>query len=231
MQIDIKPQDIKFNGGVERLMPLIYEQVGYSSDTVPEQIHSKIADIIQKGLNAVDLDFLVRTTAIIGWENGKIYGKDLTIESKKWARLLSKMESPKILCCFMSTLGEKVDIISEELSKNNLFNQFVMDAFGSIMVEKAMDKLEAGIVTQFKKNNFEGCRRFSPGYCDWNLRSGQEALCRFLDAGRINVRCFATGTMVPVKSVSAVMVGARHASWKSPCRFCKEINCPYRRET
>ncbi|MBC2716965.1 MAG: hypothetical protein HF978_16805 [Desulfobacteraceae bacterium] len=228
--IHISPEDIKLYDDVETLSSLICEQIGYSPDSVSEQIHSRITDIIQKGLNAVELEFLVRTTAITGWEKANIDGTCVNIESKKWANLLNTMESPEVLCCFIITLGKQIDIINKELRKKNLFDPFVLDAFGSVLVEKAADHLEASIGIQLKKNNYECSRRFSPGYCDWGLKSGQEAICRFLAPGKIRVRCLTTGTMVPAKSVSAVMVGAKCVPWKTPCRFCREIKCPYRRE-
>ena len=127
-------------------------------------------------------------------------------------------------------LDKQIDSINEALREKNLFDPFVMDAFGSVIVEKAADCLELSIRTELENNNYECSRRFSPGYCDWGLKSGQENICRFLDPGKIGVRCLATGKMIPAKSVSAVMVGAKHVPWKTPCRFCREIKCPYRRD-
>jgi hypothetical protein len=237
--IQISPEDIKFHGAPEtwdpqkcdRLYGLVCERIGYSPDSISEQMHSRIAEIIQKGYAAIELDFFIRTTPIAGWEKSKIEAEAVTIDSKKWANLLKKMESPEVLCCFIITLGKQLDIINEALRKKNLFDPYVLDAFGSLMVEKAADQIEASIRMQLKKNNYEGSRRFSPGYCDWGLKSGQETICRFLTPEKIGVRCLAIGSMVPAKSISAVMVGAKQMPWKSPCRFCKEINCPYRRET
>ena len=228
--INISHIDLKLQKAPEELFPQVCEQMGYSSDSVSEEIRSKITDIIEKGLTAIQPDFIIRTTPITGWENERIDSEPVIIESKKWAKLLKKMESPEILCCCIVTLGKQIDIINEELSKKNLFDPFVLDAFGSVMVEKAADCLEAIIGMEFKKNRYECSRRFSPGYCDWELKSGQETICRFLGPEKIGVQCMATGTMIPVKSVSAAMVVARHVPWKVPCRFCNEIKCPYRRE-
>jgi hypothetical protein len=228
--IRINPEDIRFDDDPETLGALICERIGYSMDTVSEQIYARITDIIQKGLNVVELAFLIRTTVITGWEKEKIDGKCLTIDSKKWATLLNTMSSPEVLCCFIVTLGKQIDIINEALREKFFFDPFVMDAFGSIIVEKAADYLELRIRAELENNNYECSRRFSPGYCDWELKAGQETLCGFLDPGEIGVRCLGSGSMIPAKSVSAVMVGAKHVPWKTPCRFCREIKCPYRRE-
>jgi len=228
--IHINPEDIRFDDDPETLCVLICERIGYSLDFVSEQIHARITDIIQKGLNAVELEFLIRTTAINGWEKGKIEAEAVIIESKKWANLLKKMEFPEFLCCFIITLGKQIDRINEALREKNLFDPFVMDAFGSVIVEKAADYLELSIRTELENNNYECSRRFSPGYCDWKLKAGQETLCGFLGPEKIGVRCLDSGSMIPAKSVSAVMVGAKHVPWETPCRFCPEIKCPYRRE-
>ena len=230
LMIHISPEDIKLYDDVETLSSLVCERIGYSPDSVSEQIHSKVMEIIQKGLNAVGLEFLVRTTAIDGRCRGRIDAEAITIDSKKWSALLSKMESPDFLCCFMLTLGKQIDIVYENFTQKDLFDQFVLDAFGAVMVEKAADQMEASIGKQLRKNHYECSRRFSPGYCDWELKSGQETICRFLEPEKIGVRCMSSGTMIPVKSVSAAMVVARHVPWTVPCRFCREIKCPYRRE-
>ena len=236
--IQISFEEIQFQDNPEtwepqkhdRLYGQVCERVGYSPDSVSEQMHFRIAEIIQKGHAAIELDFFIRTTSITGWENAKIEAEAVTIDSRKWANLLKKMESPDVLCCFMITLGKQLDIINEELRKQSLFDPYILDAFGSLMVEKAADQMEASIGMQLKKNKYKGSRRFSPGYCDWGLKSGQETICRFLAPEKIGVRCLAAGSMIPAKSISAVMVGAKQMPWNAPCRFCKEIKCPYRRE-
>ena len=228
--INISHKDFKLQEAPEELFPLVCDQIGYSPETISRQIHSRIIDIIDKGLTVIQPEFIIRTTPITGWGNGRIDAKGAAIDSKKWAKLLKKMKSPEFLCCFIITLGKRIDVIKEGFGGKNLFNQFIMDAFGSVMVEKAADHLESSIGVEFKKNRYECSRRFSPGYCDWGLKPGQETLCRFLAPEKIGVQCMATGTMIPIKSVSAVMVGAEHVPWKVPCRFCNEVKCPYRRE-
>jgi hypothetical protein len=228
--ISINPEDIRLDDDPEILGALICERIGYSLDSVSEQIYARITDVIQKGLNAVELAFLIRTTPITGWEKETIDGQCVTIVSKKWAALLNTMSSPEVLYCFIVTLGKQIDCINAALREKNLFDPFVMDAFGSVIVEKAADHLELSIKAELENNNYECSRRFSPGYCDWGLKYGQETICRFLDPEKIGVRCLGSGTMIPTKTVSAVMVGAKHVPWKTPCRFCREIKCPYRRE-
>ncbi len=228
--INISHKEFTLQEVPEELFLQVCKQIGYSYETISRQIHSKITDIIDKGLAAMQSDFIIRTTPITGWGNGRIDTETVTIDSKKWASLLRKMESPEFICCFIVTLGKRIDVIKEGFGEKNLFDQFVLDALGSVLVEKAADSLESSIGIEFKKNSYECSRRFSPGYCDWELKSGQATLCRFLSPEKIGVQCMASGAMIPIKSVSAVMVGAMRVPWKVPCYFCREIRCPYRRE-
>jgi hypothetical protein len=74
-------------------------------------------------------------------------------------------------------------------------------------------------------------RRFSPGYCDWNI--GQQRMLFWALSGkeigiRLNGRCL----MVPQKSISGIIgMGRRKADIEGydPCRECKKKECPGRR--
>ncbi|MGB9499549.1 MAG: uroporphyrinogen decarboxylase family protein [Dissulfuribacterales bacterium] len=87
--------------------------IGYSPETISRQIHSRIIDIIDKGLTVIQPVFIIRTTPITGWGNGRIDAKGAAIDSKKWAKLLKKMKLPEFLCCFIITLGKRIDVIKE----------------------------------------------------------------------------------------------------------------------
>jgi hypothetical protein len=229
--IDVSPGGIHPLEDIRTLLPLVCDRMGYSQDRITKPLYDRIAALIAQGLTAVSPDFILRTAAVIKWEAGRIEGEEVMIESKKWAGLLNRMESPTFLCCFMVTVGENLDrMIDGRSSENRLFDGFVMDALGAVMVENLADQMEENIKKALAAKGYEGSRRFSPGYCDWGLQSGQKALCRFLCPEKIGVKCLDTGAMIPTKSVSAVVVGAKKIPWNSPCRFCSEIHCPYRRE-
>ena len=38
------------------------------------------------------------------------------------------------------------------------------------------------------------------------------------------------GMMIPQKSISAALIGAREVPLRYPCPFCAKEDCPYRRE-
>jgi len=213
----------------ETLLPLIFNRIGYSPATISKSIHEKIKTLITMGLKTIHIDHVEQTTQITSWGKGSITGKGIQIDSDKWSSLLYHMENPELLHCFVLTLGESLDKLTEEKKKDSLFDAYVLDAFGSLVVEQAADQLEKSIFNRSNFKIYEWSHRFSPGYCDWELASGQTAIFQFLNPEKIEVSSLPSGMIIPEKSISAVMIGAKKATTKSPCLFCKDQHCKYRR--
>jgi len=75
-------------------------------------------------------------------------------------------------------------------------------------------------------------RRFSPGYCDWNVKQ-QEILFRILKDDTAGVSLTDECLMVPRKSVSGIIgIGDTENGVEeyNPCCTCRKTECPGRRE-
>lgn len=214
---------------LEILLPLVLNRIGYSPETISKSIGERINKLIAMGLKTIHVDFVERTTRITGWETGHVTGEEIRIDSYKWSSLLNHMENPELLYCFVLTLGNSLDRMIEEKKKNSLFDAYVLDVLGSLMAEKAADQMEISISNRLNFKNQEWSHRFSPGYCDWKLAAGQMAIFHFLNPETIEVTSMSSGMIIPEKSVSAVMIGAKKVTIKSPCLFCKDQHCQYRR--
>ncbi|KQC06258.1 MAG: hypothetical protein APR62_08115 [Smithella sp. SDB] len=213
----------------ETLLPLILNRIGYSPETISKPIHEKIKELITMGLKTIHIDYVEQTTQITSWGKSSITGKGIRIDSYKWSNLLHYLEVPELLNCFVVTLGKQLDQLIEEKRKDSLFDAYVLDALGSLMAEKAADQMETSISNRLSFENYEWSHRFSPGYCDWNLVTGQAAIFQFLHPETIEVTSMTSGMIIPEKSVSAVIIGAKKITTKSPCLFCKDQHCKYRR--
>lgn len=214
----------------EHLLPLMLNQIGYSQEMISISMHEKIKALITMGLKAIYIDYVERATPIIDWGKDGITGKEIRIESEKWSNLLHHLEIPEVMYCFIVTLGKQLDQLIEEKKKDSLFDAYVLDALGSLMAEKAADQMEISVSSSLSFKNLEWSHRFSPGYCDWELASGQKAIFQFLKPETIGVLCIPSGMIIPEKTVSAVMIGAKKITVKSPCQFCKDQSCKYRRK-
>jgi len=225
----IKVVNLEINSNPEILLPRILNRIGYSPETMPESIRKRINKLITTGLEIIHVDFVERIAKIINWKTDSITGEEIRINSSKWSILLNHIKSPELLCCFVLTLGESLDRLIDEKKKDSLFDAYVLDALGSLMAEQAADQMETSISNRSSFKNYEWSHRFSPGYCDWELASGQTAIFQFLQPETIGVKSMPSGTIIPEKSISAVMIGAKKMEMKSPCLFCKDQHCKYRR--
>ena len=213
----------------EILLPLILNRIGYSKNTVSKSIHEKIKALITTGLKTIHIDYVEQKAPITSWGKSSIIGKGIRIDSRKWSNLLYHLEVPELLDCFVVTLGKQLDQLIEEKKNNSLFDAYVLDVLGSLMAEQAADQMEKSISNHSSLEKYEWSNRFSPGYCDWELATGQAAIFQFLQPETIGIASIPSGMIIPEKSISAVMIGAKKAIIKSPCLFCKDQQCRYRR--
>ncbi|PKN37651.1 MAG: hypothetical protein CVU62_07955 [Deltaproteobacteria bacterium HGW-Deltaproteobacteria-2] len=226
---NIKVVNLEIKSNPEILLPQILNRIGYSPETMSESIRKRINKLIATGWGIIHVDFVERIAKITNGGTGGITGKGIRIDSSKWSALLNHMNSPELLCCFVLTLGESLDRLIEEKKKDSLFDAYVLDALGSLIAEQAADQMEISISKHLSVKNYECSHRFSPGYCDWELAAGQIAIFQFLQPETIGVKSMPSGVIIPEKSISAVMIGAKRVTTKSPCLFCKDQHCKYRR--
>ncbi len=152
----------------------------------------------------------------------------MAVYSSRWASIIRFMEPPVVMGCFAATLGGELENLK---GKVGLFDAYVLECLGAEVTETVGDKLESALSDQFLSQAMACSRRFSPGYCDWPLALGQKAVFEFLNPESIGITIMRTGTMVPEKSITAVMLGAGKLYYKTPCPICPKKDCPYRRES
>ncbi|MFH1011584.1 MAG: vitamin B12 dependent-methionine synthase activation domain-containing protein, partial [bacterium] len=140
-------------------------------------------------------------------------------------------ESPVVLaiCTIGSALEEEV---RELTRKNQLASATALDAVGSEMVESLAEALETRICKEAAMQSLSSHPRFSPGYGDWSLASGQNTIFSLLPSHRVGVSLSDTFLMNPLKSISFAMRLSTSAPTEPrvpKCALCGEESCPYRR--
>ncbi len=201
-------------------------RIGYGPGAVTPAIRQRIEGIVHTGLDVVKIAGIGRRAAIIDRDAERIFAPGLVIESAHWSRVVSRMSPGRQLACFVLTLGDGPDRLQ---SGFELFESFVLDGFGSELIEQTADRVERVLAEWFETRGLACTRRFSPGYCDWPLGAGQQAIFSFLNPADIDVSALTTGTMIPSKSISAVMIAAEKAPLATPCSFCPNKDCDHRR--
>ncbi len=131
---------------------------------------------------------------------------------------------------FLCTAGPGIGELSRHLmSSGDPFTGFIADTIGSLVVERAMDRVQGRLEQFVGTLGLRITNRYSPGYCGWHVQE-QQKLFRLLPAGFCGVSLTGTSLMQPIKSVSGV-IGLGPAVRHSPytCRLCELEDCLYRR--
>jgi hypothetical protein len=205
--------------------------MGYPSFEKAGPAGSKIADMIESAL-CLSRPASVYKILTIGRPSGEGIAEcpDLFSASRIYREYFSQMESPGIMIVFAVTLGGGIDAEIARLQREErMFLAYALDASGSVLVEEYAAQMEARVAEKLEEDGYHSTRRFSPGYCDWPVADGQREIKRLLDLRSIGIECEDTGLMVPQKSVTAVVIGARGLSRRTPCHLCTDRSCAHRR--
>ena len=138
------------------------------------------------------------------------------------------------LALFAFTLGETVSREIERYFKGNgLALGYMLDAVASYCAEKASgvgeNILADRLIPGGKSNESLRVLMYSPGYCGWHV-SGQGKLFEYLKPEEIGVDLTDSFLMVPLKSISGVLVAGERDIHKFInnypfCSLCRTKTC------
>ncbi len=153
----------------------------------------------------------------------------IIFKSRIIAKLLERCTQVAI---FLVTIGKYLEETSFRLAKDGLILQAtVLDAIGSVAVEEVADFVQSRTREIARAQGDVISRRFSPGYCDWNI--GQQRMLFYaLTGNTIGIRLTGECLMIPQKSISGIIgIGPSNANVENyhPCKTCRKKNCPGRR--
>lgn len=214
----------------EKLIEEVISHTGYAfMEPVEEEVLIEIHRAVEIGLKITEPEFCHGAAHFARCDKGIIYGKDIKISSQKLAGLIDKICRPEMIFSFIVTAGEKFDSGTTSVQAENFILSYLLDVAGSVLVESFADQLEEEIINISNHEGYNVTSRFSPGYCDWDLKDGQDEIFSFLQPGTIGINRTKGGMMHPQKTISAIMISAADIPVKTPCTFCSANNCSYRR--
>lgn len=167
----------------------------------------------------------------VEWARGSIafIEDSIIFKSQVVVQLLEQCQQVAI---FLVTIDKYLEETAWKLSRDGLVLQAtVLDAVGSSAVEKAADSVQDKIREIAETEGLVISRRFSPGYCDWNIGQ-QRMLFHALTGHTLGVRLTGECLMIPQKSISGIVgIGSPDGKAESynPCEFCNKQDCPGRR--
>jgi cobalamin-dependent methionine synthase I len=209
----------------------ILNQIGYEADYEPSaRIKSLVDDYIENYHNLVESTYSYTFRNIESVDGDRVYLSDSVIlESKVISSLCKKCNK---LAIFILTIGSHLEEMVDYLSENGLVVQAtVLDAIGSGAAEQMAGLMEDRIRNVTMMHDQRISRRFSPGYCDWNVNQ-QEMIFKILNDDTAGVSLTDECLMIPRKSVSGIIgIGDMESDVESfnPCITCTKEDCPGRR--
>ncbi|MFC2070583.1 vitamin B12 dependent-methionine synthase activation domain-containing protein [Chloroflexota bacterium] len=210
----------------------LLNQIGYDDSY---QMSSKIKSLVDGYLdnyhNLIESSFSYVIKDIESIQESQIILEDsIILQSSILARLLERCEQTVI---FALTIGNHLEDMTAYLADNgHVLQATVLDAIGSNATEQLAFYVEDVIGKLVGYNGLVISRRFSPGYCDWDV-SQQEMIFRALQEEPIDIRLTEEYLMLPRKSISGIIgIGSSNNAIESynPCSTCQATDCPGRRE-
>ena len=210
----------------------VYKYLGYDvGSEPPPRMESLIDEHIKLGneficpcttYTILDVEFVLGTRAFL---EGYI-----AFDSRVVSQLLRKCQK---VALFVATVGDELEYVACRLAEDGLLVQSaVMDSVGSSAVEQVANFLHERIIDTAKLQGLVASkRRFSPGYCDWDVNQ-QEQLFEALDASSTGVELTETCLMLPRKSISGIIgIGLPDQGVENynPCPVCDNTDCQSRR--
>ena len=209
----------------------VLNSIGYRDGYKPSaRIGSLVNDYIGNYQNLIASSYSYTIRDIESVQEGSVtLGDSIVLESKVIARLLGQCKKVAI---FILTIGNTLEEMVAYLAENGLVLQAtVLDAIGSGAAEQVAVFVEDMIRKLARVKGLSISRRFSPGYCDWDV-SQQEMIFSTLNGNLAGVSLTEEYLMLPRKSMSGIVGIGTHSSDienYNPCKTCLKQDCPGRR--
>lgn len=130
---------------------------------------------------------------------------------------------------FIFTAGKGIELQSQKyLGEDDPLRGYIYDVLGSILVNKAIDRMQDSVEREMRLKGLRISSSYSPGYCGWPITDQQKLFSLFPDKP-CGVILSETYMMDPVKSVSGIFgIGKNVKKYPNKCDVCDLKNCIYR---
>ena len=205
--------------------------LGYSTNSKPPaRILSLVDEYVENAYHLIEpsYSYVIRD---IEWVQGSIafIEDSIIFKSQVIAQLLEQCEKVAV---FLVTISKHLEETAYRLAEDGLMVQAaVLDAIGSVAVEKTADFVQDRIRESVSAQGLVTSRRFSPGYCDWDI--GQQRMVFWaVNGDKVGVHLTGECLMVPQKSISGIIgigPGSSNVENYNPCKTCRKPDCLGRR--
>jgi len=207
----------------------VLQDMGYHADVKPPAgITSLVDDYIENVYQLVEptYSYVIRDIELV-YGSGVVIEGWITFGSEVVARLLERCEKVVV---FVVTIGNYLEEMVGQLAEDGMILQAtVLDAIGSAAVENLASFMQDRIRAIALAEGLYTSRRFSPGYCDWDVAQ-QRMVFQVMNWDTAGVSLTEGCLMLPRKSLSGIIgLGPPGVENYDPCHTCDTHDCPGRR--
>ncbi len=140
--------------------------------------------------------------------------------------LKGSVEAALFLCTAGALFSDEAHALN---AAGDFLEAYVVDAIGSLTVERAMDRIQRELEREQAARGWKITNRYSPGYCNWPLRD-QRPLFALVGEHPTGIVLSESCLMAPIKSVSGIIgLGPAVHRRAYGCVICRNNTCIYRK--
>lgn len=208
----------------------VFNRIGYGdAENISARIDSLVNDYIDNYHEFIMPSFSCEYKDIGEASDTRVRIDGITFKSGVLTHLLGECEYAAV---FVLTIGGYLEELVTHLStKGMMLQATILDSIGSGAVEKLASEIVAEIKREVAEDGLVISRRFSPGYCDWEVTQ-QKSLFELLGGNTAGVILTENMLMTPRKSISGIIgigLPGRDIEKFNPCLTCQKKDCPGRR--
>jgi len=205
----------------QRVLRIIGYDAGYNP---PPRIASLVDEYVDNANQLIvpSYSYVIKDIELV-YGSGAVIEGWITFGSEVVAQLLERCEKVAV---FVLTIGSYLEEMVGQLSDDGrMLQATVLDAVGSVAVERLADFVRDDIGVLAGNRGQYISRRFSPGYCDWDVKQ-QKMLFEAMDGDSAGVQLTGGCLMLPRKSISGIIgIGSRRVKDYNPCKTCDKHDC------
>ena len=206
--------------------------LGYENIEIEAHLEEIIDEYINKALTLLEprAGFIIKKIIELDRKDGRILLDELNLDvGKIIAAQLKHVESVALFQC---TIGDKVELFSEELfARGDSLEGYIVNLSGSEAAESMAENIHGEIKKLAEEDQLKITNRFSPGYCNWNVKEQFKLFSLFPDEF-CGISLTDSALMKPIKSVSGLVgIGADAKFRGYNCSKCDDEQCIYRNKT
>lgn len=211
-------------------LPEAYNEMGYGSAEPDEAVKRETEKLLSRVASVTrPLFAFFRTEGTLDAEQERLEVRGVSFRIGKI--IARQLRGSQEFAFFVATAGREFEALQRSLQEEgDMVAVYMADLLGSLIAEKAADRMEEALQQEISACGWRHTNRFSPGYCGWHVSEQQKLFPLFPTQCPCGIRLTDSSLMLPIKSVSGIIgLGEQVRKVEYTCGLCNYEKC-YRRK-